>query len=63
MMVNNMKTIKVVAAIISNGDKIFATQRGYGTYKDYWEFQISGDVIGKVLFPRLLSTLKVLYSG
>ena len=38
MMVNNMKTIKVVAAIISNGDKIFATQRGYGTYKDYWEF-------------------------
>lgn len=37
MMVNNMKTIKVVAAIISNGDKIFATQRGYGTYKDYWE--------------------------
>ena len=33
-----MKTIKVVAAIICDGDKIFATQRGYGDWKDYWEF-------------------------
>ena len=33
-----MKTIRVVAAIIQNNDKIFATQRGYGAYKDYWEF-------------------------
>lgn len=32
------KTIKVVAAIIRRGDKIFATQRGYGEYKDGWEF-------------------------
>jgi 8-oxo-dGTP diphosphatase len=32
------KTIKVVAAVIRKGDKIFATQRGYGIYKDWWEF-------------------------
>ena len=33
-----MKTVKVVAAIIRNEDKIFATQRGYGEFKDGWEF-------------------------
>ena len=33
-----MKTVKVVAAIISKGGKIFATQRGYGDFKDGWEF-------------------------
>ena len=33
-----MKTIKVAAAIIRKGDKIFATQRGYGEYRDWWEF-------------------------
>lgn len=33
-----MKQIEVVAAIICDGDKIFATQRGYGEWKDWWEF-------------------------
>ena len=33
-----MKQIEVVAAIIRKGDKIFATQRGYGEWKDWWEF-------------------------
>ena len=33
-----MKTVNVVAAIIKDGDKIFATQRGYGDQKDGWEF-------------------------
>lgn len=33
-----MKQIEVVAAIIRKGDMIFATQRGYGDYKDGWEF-------------------------
>ena len=33
-----MKHIEVVAGIIKNGDKIFATQRGYGEFKDGWEF-------------------------
>ena len=32
-----MKTIEVVAAIIRKGDRIFATQRGYGEWKDWWE--------------------------
>ena len=33
-----MKHIEVVAAIIRKEDKIFATQRGYGDWKDWWEF-------------------------
>lgn len=33
-----MKTVRVVAAIIREGNKAFATQRGYGDYKDGWEF-------------------------
>ncbi len=33
-----MKTIRVVAAIIRDKGRIFATQRGYGLYKDGWEF-------------------------
>lgn len=33
-----MKTIKVVAAIIKQENKIFVTQRGYGEFKDKWEF-------------------------
>ena len=33
-----MKVVKVVAAIIAQEGKIFATQRGYGEFKDGWEF-------------------------
>ena len=34
-----MKTIHVVAAIITDASgRIFATQRGYGEWKDWWEF-------------------------
>ena len=33
-----MKTVNVVAAIITDGNRIFATQRGYGDFKDGWEF-------------------------
>lgn len=33
-----MKHIEVVAAIIRKRDMIFATQRGYGEWKDWWEF-------------------------
>ena len=32
------KSIKVVAAVIRKGNYVFATQRGYGEYKDWWEF-------------------------
>ncbi len=33
-----MKIIHVVAAVIVDGDRVFATQRGYGDWKDFWEF-------------------------
>ena len=33
-----MKTIEVAAAIIVKDNRIFATQRGYGEFKDGWEF-------------------------
>ena len=33
-----MKHIEVVAGIIKDSEKIFATQRGYGEFKDGWEF-------------------------
>ena len=33
-----MKTIRVVAAVIKDGDRIFATARGYGDFKGGWEF-------------------------
>lgn len=32
------KYIEVVAAIICDGGRVFATQRGYGEWKDWWEF-------------------------
>lgn len=32
------KSIEVVAAIIQRSNRIFATQRGYGEWKDWWEF-------------------------
>lgn len=34
----DMKTINVVAAIIVSDGRVFATQRGYGEWKDWWEF-------------------------
>lgn len=33
-----MKTIREVAAVIKDNNKIFATQRGYGDFKGGWEF-------------------------
>ena len=38
-----MKSIRVVAAVIRSVNEagvpvVFATQRGYGAYKDWWEF-------------------------
>ena len=32
------KNIHVVAALIRKDDEVFGTQRGYGNYKDWWEF-------------------------
>ena len=33
-----MKHIEIVAAVIASNGRFFATQRGYGEYKDWWEF-------------------------
>lgn len=33
-----MKRVEAAAAIIKEDGKIFATQRGYGEFKDEWEF-------------------------
>ena len=33
-----MKKIRVSAAVIKDGDKILATERGYGEFKGFWEF-------------------------
>ena len=33
-----MKTIRVAAAVIRRDGVVFATQRGYGPWKDWWEF-------------------------
>ena len=33
-----MKTIHVAAAVIRRGDTIFATARGYGDWRGWWEF-------------------------
>lgn len=35
---NAMKTVRVVAAVIREENRVFATQRGYGPQKDGWEF-------------------------
>lgn len=33
-----MKTVRVAAAVIRDGDRIFAAARGCGEYKGWWEF-------------------------
>ena len=33
-----MKTIRVAAAVILRDGAVFASQRGYGPWKDWWEF-------------------------
>lgn len=35
---DNLKTVKVAAAIILHDGKVLATQRGYGDFKGGWEF-------------------------
>ncbi len=42
-----MKHIEVVSAIIRKDDKIFATQRGYEEWKDWWEFLGGKIKVGK----------------
>ncbi len=37
-METSRKKINVVAALIRDGKRVFATARGYGNYKGWWEF-------------------------
>lgn len=55
-----MKTIEVVAAIIHKDHKILATQRGYGDFKDGWEFP--GGKMEKVSLRKPLSLEKFVRS-
>jgi len=34
----NRRSIEVVAAVLRREDRLFATERGYGPWKDWWEF-------------------------
>lgn len=50
MQTTQRKQVKVAAAIIRDKNRIFATQRGYGRFKDGWEFP--GGKIEKGESPR-----------
>ena len=53
-----MKKIEVVAAIICKGDKIFATQRGYGEWKDWWEFPGGKMEVGETPVEALVREIR-----
>ena len=53
-----MKTVRVVAAIIKEADKIFATQRGYGEFKDGWEFPGGKIELGETPEEALVREIK-----
>lgn len=53
-----MKNIKVVAAIMIENNKIFATQRGYGDFKDGWEFPGGKIEKGKTSEEALIREIK-----
>lgn len=61
------KTVKVVAAVIKKDNKIFATQRGYGEFKDMWEFpggkievgEKSEDALKREIKEELDTTIEV----
>ena len=61
-----MKTIKVVDAIIKDDDRIFATQRGYGEFKDGWEFPggkvEAGETPQKALKREIMEELETMIS-
>lgn len=53
-----MKTIKVVAGIIKEDNRIFATQRGYGDFSGYWEFPGGKVELGETSQQALVRELK-----
>lgn len=55
---DKMKEIKVVAAIIVENNKIFATQRGYGDFKGGWEFPGGKIEAGELLQEALVREIR-----
>lgn len=53
-----MKTVEVAAAIIERNGKILATQRGYGTFKDGWEFPGGKLEPGELLIEALVREIR-----
>lgn len=53
-----LKKVEVVAAVIKDGDKIFATQRGYGEFKDGWEFPGGKIETGEIQQQALVREIK-----
>ena len=53
-----MKVLKVVAAIIIKNKKVFATQRGYGDFKDVWEFPGGKIDVGETPEEALVREIK-----
>lgn len=53
-----MKIVKVVAAIIIENEKVFATQRGYGEFKDGWEFPGGKIEPGEIAQDALVREIK-----
>ena len=53
-----MKTIRVVAAIIIEKEKVFATQRGYGEFKDGWEFTGGKIELGEIPEAAIMREIK-----
>ena len=54
----SMKTIRVVAAIIMHEGKVFATQRGYGEFKDGWVFPVGKIEDGETPQDALIREIK-----
>ena len=53
-----MKTIKVVAAIIVDNGRVFATQRGYGDFRGGWEFPGGKVEVGESLEAALMREIE-----
>ena len=53
-----MKIINVVAALIRRGNQVLATQRGYGPYKDWWEFPGGKIELGETPEEALVREIK-----
>lgn len=53
-----MKTVKVVAAVLRDENKIFATSRGYEDFKGQWEFPGGKIEIGETPEEALIREIK-----